>query len=68
MPGRRQTPGLGHCLGGSGFQTSSITLRIAGSCPQLLFQYFRGGTQESVGLTNSQVVDAADIRQLFSKI
>ena len=36
-------------------------------CPQLLFQYFRAGTQESVGLTNSQVVDAADVKQLFSK-
>lgn len=63
MPGRRQTPGCGQLLGGNDFQTSSassITWRIAGLCPQLLFQYFRGGTQESVGLTNSQVADAAE--------
>lgn len=36
-------------------------------CPQLLFQYFRAGTQESVGLINSQIVDAADVKLLFSK-
>lgn len=70
MPEKGQTPVCGHLLGGSGFQTSStssITWRIAGLCPQLLFQYFRAGTQESVGLINSQIVDAADVKLLFSK-